>query len=114
MGERIRGFGSDNHAGVHPEVMAALHRVNAGHVHSYGDDPHTAEAVALLREVLGLEFNTLGRRLLGDEFRTEKGQAHGLLKEVADNDRHRPDEVRPPEPVKPFLSNVKESSVSVS
>ena len=55
MGERIRGFGSDNHAGVHPEVMAALHRVNVGHVHSYGDDPHTDEAVALFREVLGSE-----------------------------------------------------------
>ena len=55
MGERIRGFGSDNHAGVHPEVMAALQRVNVGHVHSYGDDPHTVEAVALFREVLGSE-----------------------------------------------------------
>ena len=55
MGERIRGFGSDNHAGVHSEVMAALHRVNVGHVHSYGDDFHTAEAIALFREVLGSE-----------------------------------------------------------
>ena len=31
-----------------------------------------------------LEFNTLGRRLLGDEFRAEKDQAHGPLKGVAD------------------------------
>ncbi len=55
MGERIRGFGSDNHAGVHEEVMAALNRVNTGHVHSYGDDAYTAEAVALFREILGAE-----------------------------------------------------------
>ncbi len=31
-----------------------------------------------------LEFNTLGRRLLGDEFSVEKEQAHGPLKGVAD------------------------------
>ena len=31
-----------------------------------------------------LEFNTLGRRLLGDEFSIEKEQAHGPLKGVAD------------------------------
>ena len=55
MVERIRDFGSDNHAGVHREVMAALHRVNVGHVHSYGDDPYTDEAVARFREVLGPE-----------------------------------------------------------
>ena len=53
MGECIRGFGSDNHAGVHAEVMAALNRVNAGHAHSYGDDAYTAEAIALFRKVLG-------------------------------------------------------------
>ena len=53
MAERIRGFGSDNHAGVHPQVMAALGRVNAGHVHSYGDDIYTEEAVAAFRDALG-------------------------------------------------------------
>ena len=41
------------------------------------------------REKLGtlfteLEFNTLGRRLLGDEFSAEKEQTHGALKGVAD------------------------------
>ena len=55
MAERIRGFGSDNHAGVHPQVMAALGRVNAGHVHSYGDDIYTEEAVAAFRDALGPE-----------------------------------------------------------
>ena len=55
MAERIRGFGSDNHAGVHPQVMAALGRVNAGHVHSYGDDIYTEEAVTAFRDALGSE-----------------------------------------------------------
>jgi len=55
MGEYIRGFGSDNHAGVHCEIMEALNKVNTGHVHSYGDDRHTVEAVRRFREILGAE-----------------------------------------------------------
>lgn len=48
-----RGFGSDNHAGAHPEVLAALARANDGHAHAYGDDPWTARAVEVLRGHLG-------------------------------------------------------------
>jgi threonine aldolase len=48
-----RGFASDNYAGVHPDVLAGLAAVNAGHVTSYGDDPFTAEAVAKFRDLLG-------------------------------------------------------------
>ncbi len=40
---RPRGFGSDNHAGVLPEVLTALARVNEGHAASYGHDPYTEE-----------------------------------------------------------------------
>jgi len=47
-----RGFGSDNHAGVEPEVLAALVAANLGHAHGYGDDPWTARA----REVLKGHF----------------------------------------------------------
>lgn len=36
-----RGFMSDNSAGVHPEVMAALSHANGGHTTAYGDDPYT-------------------------------------------------------------------------
>lgn len=39
-----RGFASDNCAGVHPKVMEALSKANAGHAESYGDDPITAAA----------------------------------------------------------------------
>ena len=48
-----RGFASDNSAGVHPEVMAALAAANQGHVYAYGEDPWTQEAVAALRELFG-------------------------------------------------------------
>ena len=50
-----RGFASDNHAGAHPEVLAAIAQASAGHVTSYGDDPFTAEAADLLREQFGAE-----------------------------------------------------------
>jgi threonine aldolase len=40
-----RGFASDNNAGVHPEILEAVGRVNKGHVVSYGDDPYTRKAI---------------------------------------------------------------------
>jgi threonine aldolase len=48
-----RGFGSDNHAGVHPEVLEAIAAVNVGHAHSYGDDDYTREAMAIMRRHFG-------------------------------------------------------------
>lgn len=50
-----RHFSSDNWAGVHPEVLDALARVNSGHVPSYGDDAYTATAKEKLREHFGDE-----------------------------------------------------------
>lgn len=48
-----RDFASDNHAGVHPEVLEALAAVNADHLHSYGADPHTERAAGMVRDLLG-------------------------------------------------------------
>jgi threonine aldolase len=50
-----RGFASDNNAGVHPEIMKAIERVNSGHTIAYGDDPYTASAVQKIRSILGEE-----------------------------------------------------------
>ncbi len=50
-----RGFASDNNAGVHPHILAALEEVNNGHVIAYGDDPYTQKASAELREIFGQE-----------------------------------------------------------
>ncbi|MCU4295854.1 threonine aldolase [Brevibacterium permense] len=36
-----RNFGSDNWAGVHPEVLAAIAEANVGHTPGYGGDPWT-------------------------------------------------------------------------
>ena len=48
-----RSFASDNNAVVHPEVLAAISRANAGHVIGYGDDPFTASAVLKFEEHFG-------------------------------------------------------------
>ncbi len=49
---RLRSFASDNYAGVHPEVLAAIADANGGHVVSYGADPYTAR----LQDVLSGSF----------------------------------------------------------
>lgn len=47
-----RGFASDNYAGVHPEVLAALAEANGGHQIAYGEDAYTAR----LTEVMAGHF----------------------------------------------------------
>lgn len=49
-----RGFASDNYAGIHPEVLAAIVAANGGHQVAYGEDVYTAR----LTEVLGGVFGT--------------------------------------------------------
>jgi len=53
----MRGFGSDNHSGAHPAVLAAMAAVNEGHVHAYGDDAYTARATEVFRQHLGEEID---------------------------------------------------------
>jgi threonine aldolase len=48
----LRSFASDNYAGVHPEVLAAIATANAGHQVAYGDDVYTER----LREVFRGQF----------------------------------------------------------
>jgi threonine aldolase len=43
-----KSFGSDNHAGVHPEVLAAIAAANTGDVVAYGDDELTNAALTRL------------------------------------------------------------------
>ena len=68
--ERVKGFASDNNAGVHREVLAALAEANDGHATAYGDDPWTARAEELLRGHFGeqsvayLVFNGTGANVL--------------------------------------------------
>jgi threonine aldolase len=61
-----RGFASDNNAGAHPEILAAIAAANDGHVVAYGDDDYTAMARERFREHFGdqaepfLVFNGTG------------------------------------------------------
>ena len=48
-----QSLGSDNHAGVHPEVMAAMAHVNRGHMGSYGTDCITSHAQVLFKRHFG-------------------------------------------------------------
>lgn len=52
-----RGFASDNYAGAHPEVLAALSLANGGHQSAYGDDEYTAH----LQRLFGTHFGTQAR-----------------------------------------------------
>ncbi len=49
----VRGFASDNYAGVHPDVLAALALANGGHQVSYGGDVYTAHLQELFRGHFG-------------------------------------------------------------
>jgi threonine aldolase len=69
--EARRAFASDNNAGVHPEVLAALAAANVGHVRAYGDDPWTQRAVKLIQGHFGAQadvqfvFGGTGANVLG-------------------------------------------------
>jgi threonine aldolase len=53
-----RGFASDNYAGAHPEVLAAIAEANGGHQISYGEDDYTAELKRLMRGHFGEQAET--------------------------------------------------------
>lgn len=48
-----RGFASDNNAGVHPDILREIEKVNNGHVIGYGSDIYTEQAEQLFKEHLG-------------------------------------------------------------
>ncbi len=65
-----KSFGSDNHAGVHPAVMAALAAANTGDVVAYGDDELSRRAEQMLCAASGaaralLVFNGTAANVTG-------------------------------------------------
>lgn len=48
-----RNFGSDNWAGAHPEVIAAIVEANVGHTPGYGGDPWTARFAEVMKGHFG-------------------------------------------------------------
>ncbi|MBV9818169.1 MAG: threonine aldolase [Solirubrobacterales bacterium] len=55
----MKSFASDNYAGAHPEVLAAIAEANEGHAVAYGADPWTARSEATLRSHFGSESTSL-------------------------------------------------------
>ena len=48
-----RGFASDNYAGAHPEVIAAISDANGGHQVAYGEDVYTAKLQDVMKQHFG-------------------------------------------------------------
>lgn len=65
-----RGFGSDNHSGISPEILEAIHKANIDHALAYGDDENCQRAEQLFREHFGDQakvyfvFNGTGANVL--------------------------------------------------
>ena len=46
-------FGSDNHSGVHSDIIKAIDSINVGYSVAYGDDEYTARAINKFKEHFG-------------------------------------------------------------
>jgi len=53
-----RGFASDNYAGAHPEIIAAIAAANGGHQIAYGEDDYTEHLQGVMREHFGDQSQT--------------------------------------------------------
>lgn len=53
-----RSLASDNHSGVHPQILASLTEINKDHTHSYEGDPLSLELKALIKKTFGEQFES--------------------------------------------------------
>jgi threonine aldolase len=76
-----RGFASDNYAGVHPKILAAIVGINDGHEIAYGDDTETARFEELVKEHFGEHalgfpvFNGTGANVIALQAALEQWEA---------------------------------------
>ncbi len=76
-----RGFASDNYAGIHPEIFAAMAAVNVGHQTAYGDDVVTARLGDVARAHFGEQarifpvFNGTGANVVSLQAMTRQWEA---------------------------------------
>ena len=72
----MRSFGSDNHSGIHPQILAAITAANSDHDFAYGDDAVTTRATKALQALFGGEpdvyfvFHGTGANLLAPTTRS--------------------------------------------
>ena len=65
-----RGFGSDNHSGISPEILKAIADANVDHALAYGDDEYCSRVEDLFRSYFGNQaqvyfvFNGTGANVL--------------------------------------------------
>lgn len=65
-----RGFGSDNHSGISPEILEAITKANVDHALAYGDDEYCKRTEELFKELFGSQakvyfvFNGTGANVL--------------------------------------------------
>lgn len=65
-----RGFGSDNHSGISPEILEAIASANVEHAVAYGDDEYSQRTEELFRQTFGPQakvyfvFNGTGANVL--------------------------------------------------
>ena len=77
----VRGFASDNYAGAHPEVLAALADANEGHQVAYGEDAYTARLQQVMRKHFGEQavaypvFNGTGANVVALQALTHRWEA---------------------------------------
>ena len=67
----LRGFASDNYAGIHPEILDAVAAANEGHQIAYGEDVYTARLHEVFEQHFGEGvqvfpvFNGTGANVIG-------------------------------------------------
>jgi threonine aldolase len=77
----VRGFASDNYAGVHPQVLDALAAANDGHQVSYGEDVYTQRLQQVVRDHFGHQavaypvFNGTGANVVALQALTSRWEA---------------------------------------
>lgn len=97
----MRGFASDNNAGIHPEIIKAIALANEGHVVGYGADPCTETMVRKFRDHFGADakvfvvFNGTGANVLSLQALTKSyhavicaASAHICTDECAAPEKH--------------------------
>jgi len=77
----VKSFASDNYAGIHPEILAAISRANVDHAIAYGEDDQTEHLRHLIREHFGDDatvfpvFNGTGANVVAMQAMTRSWQA---------------------------------------
>lgn len=77
----MKGFGSDNHSGVHPELLKALLTANSEHAPSYGTDTFSEAAIRKFKSHFGDQtevffvFNGTAANVLALRFLCERHES---------------------------------------